>query len=369
MDYLRANGVTVEYWDVVDLLFGGFEEANSIAADYVFTPRTYGQLERMLALPENRQAIYVIMIYYEGRFVRLFRLLSKYHCRTYFIAWAQFPIKRVTKCREILHGLMINPLRFGAKVINKVKGMACKKLKLVKPFDIVFAAGDAAAKMYPDAGRIVPINFVDYDHCVRTRSESRRVVKGSYAVFLDIYLPYHSDHKAVGWPSIDPHSYFFSLNRFFKILEQKYGVKIVIAAHPTADYEGETFEGREIYSGLTAELVKDADFVISHHSASLGYAVLNSKPLLFIYTDEMNRLYKKTIVSWMRDYADYLGVSICNIDRLNQGDPVTLGSINLECYNRYKYNFLTTTQSEHTCTQDIFWRELLADKHFAGGNA
>ena len=196
---------------------------------------------------------------------------------------------------------------------------------------------------------------------MRAKSESRRIVAGPYAAFLDIYLHYHSDLKIVGLQSIDPHNYFFSLNRFFKIFEQEYEIKVVIAAHPKADYGNNTFEGREIYRGLTPELVKDADFVISHHSTSLGYAVLNCKPIIFVYTDEMKRLYKETAVSWMHDFANYLGVSIYNIDQLTQGNQIAFGGINLERYNRYKYNYITTKESEHTNMQDIFWRELLAD--------
>jgi len=362
IDYLRANGIVVEYWDLITLLLGGFKEANTIEADYVFTPSTYSELGKMLSLLENREAIYVILICYEGRFTRLFRLLSKYDCRTYFIAWANFPIKTLSKWQQIVRELIINPIRLGGKVVNKIKGVAYKKLKLVKPFDVVFAAGDATIKMYPDAGKIVPINLVDYDHYVRAKSESRKIVEGPYAVFLDVYLPYHSDLKVISLQSVDPHNYFFSLNRFFKIFEQEYGIKVIIAAHPTADYGNNTFEEREIYRGLTPELVKDADFVISHHSASLGYAVLNSKPIIFIYTNEMKLLYKNTMtMTLINDVADYLDANIYNIDEVTQGDQIVFGSINFERYNSYKYNYLTTKESEHTCTQDIIWRELLAD--------
>lgn len=361
IDHLKANGIMVEYWDLIPLLFGGFDEAGSIIADFVFTPGTYSELEKRLGLPENREAIYVILICYKGQFARLFRLLSKYDCRTYFIAWGNFPIKSLPKWQQIVNGLIINPVRLGGKVINKIKGVAYKKLKLVKPFDVVFAAGDATMRMYPDAGKIVPINLVDYDHYMIAKYNPRRILEGRYAVFLDNYLPYHPDFKIVGLQSVDPHSYFFSINRFLKIFEQEYGIKVVIAAHPIADYGNKTFEGREIYRGVTPELVKDAEFVISHHSTSLGYAVLNCKPIIFVYTDEMNRLYKETVVSWMHDFANYLGVSIYNIDQLNQGDQIAFGDVNLERYNRYKYNYLTTKESERTCTQDIFWRELLAD--------
>jgi hypothetical protein len=89
------------------------------------------------------------------------------------------------------------------------------------------------------------------DHYVRSLSEKTRPVEGSFAVFLDINLPYHTDLKIVGWPTIEPHEYYASLNRFFDLLEERFGIKIVIAAHPKANYGREIFQGREIYCGMT----------------------------------------------------------------------------------------------------------------------
>jgi hypothetical protein len=36
---IDGNGIVVEYWDLVSLLFGG-GEANTIEKEYVLTPRT-----------------------------------------------------------------------------------------------------------------------------------------------------------------------------------------------------------------------------------------------------------------------------------------------------------------------------------------
>jgi hypothetical protein len=358
IDHLRANGVVVEYWDLIALLFGGFGEANATEADYIFTPETYDDLEERLRLPENRNAIYVVLIVYEGRFVRLFQLLTKYNCRMFFILWAQFPSRKTALLQKIF-GRLADPLRLGTEILNRIKGIAYKNLKLVKPFDVVFAAGDAAIRMYPDAAKVIPVNFVDYDHYMRAKSESQRIVKGPYAVFLDIYLPYQSDLKVIGLQTVEPDRYFFLLNRFFKIIEQKYGVKVVIAAHPKADYGSKTFEGREHYRGLTPDLVKDAEFVISHHSASLGYAVLNSKPIIFIYTNAMKLLYKNTTTMILLDkVAAYLNANIYNIDEVTEGYQIALGSVSPERYESYKYNYLTTRESEHTTTQEIFWNEI-----------
>jgi hypothetical protein len=358
INYLRSQNVAVEYWDLLPLLIGEVEESNSKSSDYLRMPRTHEALETLLRVPENRDAYYVMLINYEGRTVKLYRLLSKYNARMLFIAWA-FPGERSGRWYQVLHGVFSNPLKLAGKVLNRIKATAYRRFKIVKPFEVFFAAGQTLATSNQYAARIVPTNTADYDNYIRVQSSVVRVVKGRYAVFLDIYLPYQSDREICGLQPIDPFNYYQSLNRFFELLEVKYGIKVVVAAHPKADYSLETFHGREIYRGLTPELVKDADFVISHHSASISYAVLNRKPLIIIYTNEMKRLYDHTVVMRLhRSIASYLDVALYNIDELEQSDQVAIKEINQEYYDNYKYNFLTTRESEHATSQEIFWREI-----------
>lgn len=359
IDYLIAKGVTVEYWDLVFLLRGEFDEFGTKATDYSRTFRSYSEVESMLCLPENRDAFYVMLINYDGYVARIFRLLSKYDCRMLFLAWGAFPIKRTQKWRKVLSGFS-NPLQLAKKVFYKLKAIAYRKLHLVKPFHIVFAAGQVLMAKNLYATKVVPINLVDYDHYRKVKTEGGRLVEGRYAVFLDVYLPYHSDLKFCGTQAVNPRDYYASLNRFFELLEVKYGIKVVVAAHPKAGSSVDLFNGREIYHGRTPELVKDADFVIAHHSTSLSYAVLNHKPITFIYTDEMVTLYKHTVVSYLHDFAEYLDAAIYNIDKITQGDQIVFREVNLRCYDNYKYNFLTTHEPEHTATQEIFWREINA---------
>jgi hypothetical protein len=144
------------------------------------------------------------------------------------------------------------------------------------------------------------------------------------------------------------------------LLEREYGIRVVIAAHPKANYDAAVFEGRPMHRLVTAELVRDAEFVLSHTSTALSYAVLNLKPLIFIFTDEMAAAYRDTIIREMQCYASYLDVPICNIDAIARGAQVTIASVNPERYAKYKYNFLTTHESEQTSTDEVFLRELRA---------
>jgi hypothetical protein len=198
------------------------------------------------------------------------------------------------------------------------------------------------------AAKVVPISLCDYDHYVKVRATGGRLVEGPYAVFLDINLPYQSDLAFCGYPQIDPVSYFRSLNRFFGLLEREYGTTVVSAAHPKADYDAATFEGRQVHRLVTAELARDADFVLAHTSTALSYAVLNVKPLVFVYTNEMVKAYRDTVIREMHCYASYLDSPICNVDEITRGAQVAIAKVNLKRYERYKYNFLTTHESEQT---------------------
>ena len=355
--YLQSRGVTVEFWDLVPLLFGDIVEVNSIKRDFVFTPSSYGEIENHLQLHGNRDAIYVMLMNFEGRFRRIYRLMSKYNCRMFFMAWGAFPFKTAPKWLKLLRGLA-HPAKLARIIFHKISAIIDIKLRLVKPFDVVFGAGYAISKAFPDAGKVVHTNLPDYDRYMAEKDKKVGTVEGDYAVFVDICLPFHPDNAIEGLAPIDPNRYFASLNHFFDILERKTGQKVVIAAHPQSDYDETTFNRRKIFKGCTEDLVRNAQMVISHHSTSTSYAVLNEKPVVFIYTNEIKQKRKHTLFSQIKDFADYLDAEIYNVDELSNGDQVNIRPINKTCYDKYKYDFLTTRESEHTSAQDIFWREV-----------
>ena len=360
IDYLIEKGVTVEYWDVVSLVREEHTEQGELHPGYLHVLRSFGDVERMLRLPENRDALYVLLITYAARFARIFRLFSKYDCRMLYFAWGALPHDPVYKWRKMAAWLA-TPYAFVKEIVNRSKAIALRKLRLVKPFQIAFVAGDALMAGDNYAARVVPINYFDYDHYVKTKmAGGPRLVADPYVVFLDINLPHHSDLEFCGRPRIDPVEYYRSLNRFFDLLESEYGIRVVIAAHPRANHSSATFEGRQVFRLVTADLVKDAEFVLSHTSTAMSYAVLNAKPLIFIYTDAMAAVYQRLFIREMRTYADYLDAPIYNIDAVSNARQVAVRRVNLQRYERYKYDFLTSQQSENMPTQEIFWREIMA---------
>jgi hypothetical protein len=361
IDYCIERGAVVEYWDIVSLVREEHQETGTLDVGYLRYINTYDEFESLIQQPENQDAVYVMLITYSGRSSKPFRLLTKYNCKMIFLSWGAMPTTAsVSRFRRTVYRLFSNPINFIKTAANLILSCTYRKLNLVRKFDIVFAAGSALTSVDQYAKKTVHFNLCDFDHYRRINVVNDRLVQGKYAVFLDINLPYQSDLANIGLPAVTPASYFNSLNRFFNLLEDAYGIKVVIAAHPKAAYSNTEYNQREIHRLVTAELVKDSEFVITHTSTALSYAVLNYKPSLFIYTDEMAEIYKNTVMVEIVGLASYLNAALYNVDELTDGNQINIQQPNRERYEHYKYSFLTTPESENLMSAEIFWREIIA---------
>ncbi len=355
IDFCSEKGAVIEYWDVVSLVREEHEEAHSLDVKYLRFINTYNELTSLIRQPENKDAVYVMLITYSGKFSKPFRLLSKYNCKTVFINWGAMPTTAaVSRFSRVVRRLLSNPINFIAIVYDLVLSYSYRKLKLVNKFDIVFAAGSALTSVNQYAKKVIHFNLCDYDNYRTVNAIKNRLVQGKYAVFLDINLPYQSDLVLCGLPAVTPSSYFNSLNRFFDLLEEAYGIKVVIASHPKAAYSNGEYNQREIHRLATAELVKDAELVITHTSTALSYAVLNHKPILFIYTSEMDDIYKNTVMQEIKGLASYLNGEMTNIDEVVKGNQINIQSPNQDRYELYKYTYLTSLESENLSSAEIF---------------
>lgn len=355
--FLYANGIDVEYWDVSRPLRGELNEFRSISTEYLHTFHTYEDIRIALSRNENSNALFVMMISYSGRFSEIFRLLSSRNCRLIQIVWGALPSARTAKL-EILKARISSPIQLALRIFYRTKATLYRKLGFVKPFEIVFAAGAILSKAQHFSRKTVSININDFEHYRDAILHTDRLLLNRYAVFLDDYLPYHTDLQLVGLPMLTPSLYYSSINRFFESLEKEFGIEIVVAAHPKARYEKNEFMGRKVFYGQTAVLMKDTEFCISHHSTSVSYAVLNRKPIFFVYTDQMMILYRTTIVASIYGIANYLNAPVINIDSAVNSSLAPIPEVDVACFDAYKYNFLTTPESENVKTEEILIREL-----------
>jgi hypothetical protein len=136
------------------------------------------------------------------------------------------------------------------------------------------------------------------------------------------------------------------------VFEKKFGLRVIIAAHPGISYDSNVFNEREIYMGKTGALVKYSKVVISQSSLSVSFAVLYKKPIIFMCTSEYITK-RRTNYNHMRFISNILGLSIINIDTEKDVNKLQAPAVNQALYDDYKYAFLTSKDSEGKRTGDI----------------
>jgi hypothetical protein len=289
----------------------------------------------------------------------LHRILGKYGCKTVFVNWGGMPIKTISSMDlGRIFGKMLDPLRIINIAYHLVKKFIYIKSGGIKKYSLSFVAGEQLLCTDNFAAKIIPINMSDYDTYRDKANQKIRISEGKYVVFLDINLPFQSDLALTGASALNAEEYYASLNRFFSLIEGAYTTKVVICSHHKAYNTYQRYDGRECHHGKTAELVRDADFVISHHSTSISYAVLNRKPIVFIYTNEMQKIYSTCRIKWIQDLAQYFELPVYNVDQITDGNQIIIQPPSRERYDSYKYSYLTSPGSENSSSAEIFWREI-----------
>ena len=358
IDHLIANGVEVEFLDVVAFMREPHNEIGELDVDYLRVLQSYGEFENLVKLNENNDTVYVLMINLCWEVRSVYQLLSKYRCKTAFLSWGAMPAATEPILQRAATKLIKEPSRFFNILVKKFFLLSYLQLGLIKPFDVVFTAGSLLGEEDLPSKKKIKFNSFDYAHYLHALEIDNSFSCEKYAVFLDLNMPYHSDLAREGLKTVNPHDYYQSLNRFFALLEEQYEVKIIIAAHPKTNPNTSAFGDRKVYRLNTAEIVKDAEFVITHHSTALSYAVLNIKPCIFIYTNEMEELYSNSRIKEIKSFADYLDAPVYNIDKLNSPDRIVIKQPNRLRYNDYKYSFVTSKETETAKSEDIFLQEI-----------
>jgi len=354
--YLREHGVPAEYWDVSAIWPVG-QGPSKPGQDGLMFFSAFSDLEARTSLPEYADAVFILLMSHDGKHHDLFRMMTRLRRTTCVFEWGHLPVRTFGRRLKIIE-ILRHPISAPRAVWNKLRTVFSRRMGIVKPYDLVFAAGRSAAAVHPNAKKTIAINLCDYDLYQEVARDAKRVLPERYCVFLDNAQAHNPDIGVEGMPYLDKARYYASLNGFFKLVEERFGLPVVIAAHPKSDYPPELFEGRRILKSLTPELVKDADLVLCHHSTAIGYAVLARKPLLFFFTGEMGTLYAETRIRPMRGFAGCLGAPVLDADALRSSEEIPAAAVDEKLYADYKYDFLTSPATEKTFTRDIVLREL-----------
>ena len=123
------------------------------------------------------------------------------------------------------------------------------------------------------------------------------------------------------------------------MLEEKYAIRMVIAAHPRSNYKSlpDYYQGREIIIGETAALVKRSNLVVLHYSTAINYAIFYEKPLIFITTQSAEQTF---VSGYIRTMANLFGKNPIVVDGPDDFDVDQALEVDLQVYNRYREAYI-----------------------------
>ena len=330
IDEFLQDKADVEYWDVSGVLsytkhviyaFKEEEEYVRVFKDYKLL---LGEVDKL----DPKNTIIILEAFFRNGTYELFKKI-----REKGIKWARLNYyhnptavlgDRITFGEKLLKAC--NP-----KIIwDKFHLLLLNQKKYAQP-DLFFVTGSRESAVDPNA---ISIDFFDVEEYRKQQEQNHLpLIKGSYMVFLDIMFASHPDFKRLRINTIDEDVYFKKLRSCFDKLERRFNMPVIIASHPKSNYSKE-FGDRIVIKDATAELVKDADLVITHGSLSICYALLELKPLLYVYFEEM-RLTKKLAVYYRRMVraCESLGSSLVSVE--DNLDSLELPSVSKEKYESF----------------------------------
>lgn len=257
--------------------------------------------------------------------------------------------KKVLKTIYIQKGDLIENMLFNKNsLISKIK-KNIKNILNKANYDYVFKVAHTIPST--TGKNYLNIHSIKYDEYLNEK-ETTPILDYKYVVFLDQYVPYHPDIIHY-WKqeSVEPNKYFQNLNNFFDLVEKKYNLKVVISAHPKADYDEHTFNGREIIKYKTPNLIKYSEFVMLHSTTSVANVVLANKPSMFLYYQEMLEKGSKPWTIAAINLAKELNAPLIDLD------TITNETINLthdeKAYENFKYKYLVNKKLEHKSNEQI----------------
>jgi len=371
IETLIQNGFEVEVWDFTPFLtLGAYQKTkppDPIDWGKIFSFKS--KKKALSAISNLSQSCFVIPnIHYNLKTFSIFRMLSKKNIP--FSSMVQSTVLPVSTAKETsnkkletlrkliklnwwidLQRIDINSL------FEQMFAMIPFNYLQIKPANIVFAPAEKyIMPNFPinKKSEILRLHSLDYDNYLSERDNDKSVdIK--MGVFLDQFHGIDMIYQG-RQPAINPEEYYPAICNCFDFIEKKYGVRIVIAAHPRSRYERkpDIFDGRTVIRGKTAELVKKANFVLLHNSSAINYAVLFKKPIILLTTNRINQNFTEGIaedpsLEWL---ASFFGKKLHNLDTEIRIDMEEELYVNEKAYMAYKNSYI----KKHGSEELPFWQ-------------
>lgn len=157
-------------------------------------------------------------------------------------------------------------------------------------------------------------------------------------------------------------AWYLSMVRFLDSLENEMGVKIKVAAHPKSNHSSNPpyLGSRDVLYGKAIELIFQSDFVIARNSASIAWGILFNKPVIFVYSDQLESDDK--FMRSINHISGLVGATPVNIDKTeNYSNVSRFLAFDENMNSKYVADYLTS-RTDGKSNSAVIMEEMFGEK-------
>ena len=367
VEILKNNGFDVSMWDLSSFVypetvsslketFGILNNKNIIRFDSV--KEVIQAIEK-----ETQETFFITLIHCNAKTYKIFRAISRAGIKYgSFGPYNQegFPLPVKTVVKYSMRRIKIDKhfiTKFWPRFIYNILKISPRILGINYASYFPLFGGRLAYARGPTINEDTNVQYIhtpDYDYYLKLKNSSNgQTPCPKFIVYIDQNLVWNPDAMIrKDTPKIDIEQYYGDLRTFFDQIESITHNKVVIAAHPKANYrkKGYLFGNREIVHGFnSAELISQSNLVLMHYSIALNFAVLFRKPIIFMISDLLIKINKGPFIN---NLANWFGVTPAKIDDKNI--KIELPKVDDKLYDAYISDYI-----KKPGTKDVlFWQQV-----------
>lgn len=365
IEILINSGFEVLIYDFSPLIYPKLYEAG-VSDDPIEYQKHFCFVNKSDAIKAIRELgsdtfVICLMPYNSERTFWIYRTLSKTRAPYAVLVTNAIPARNTNGgIKRFLNNFLNKISRLSyIKIRKKIRSITYRVVFLcnlgIRAADLVIAGGAESVRNYRRSfpfgkkTEILWTHTLDYDILLEMRCKSS--AKNANAVFIDAGVFYQVGDGLTlleGHPALtsNKEKYRASLHNFFNKVEIETGCIVNIAAHP--GYAGcshpDEFGKRLTIAGKTAEMISQSNFVITHGSTAVSFAVILGKPIIFITTDELLAITEHAV--GIENMASWFGKTLINIDHsfdINWDNELLIDN---GYYSNYKNSFIKKKGSQ-----------------------
>ena len=353
-DLFETAGIPLEVWDLSQMLNPGLHNPDELEeAPYLTKIRTKQEFETLVSLKNNSSTIFIeeVLRIWSNRHV--FQQLSNYGFKTIKIEF--YGNTKVTqgilsRLKNIKRNEIIPIIK---NKITTLKFKLYQRYHKIPPYPTYLLSSNSQS---PER---ICFNHPDYEDI--SFKENVRLIDNDYIVFSDIFFPYHPDlkyfYKIHNLP--DGRKYHKLMRQYFDFLEEKYGMPVIIAAHPKAEYKGDEFGNRRIIKYHTANLIKYCKFVTMHYCNTISFAMITNKPVAYIVTNDYLSI-PGTLNKLNSLVVETLGLQYFNIESAQFKETFKFSRVKPDLREKYIYSYITSPKTKNIPNYQTLYNTLMS---------